>query len=67
MNKITKPLTALMLLSALTLGSGCTTQRTSNPEQTTPSLSAVDSAPESPLTLASGDALGLELMQASGN
>lgn len=67
MSKITKPLTALMLLSALTLGSGCTTQRTSNLEHATPSLSAADSAPQSPLTLASGDALGLELVQAAGN
>ena len=55
-------LSLLLAASALTLGAGCTSQKTTSPvDGSRVALSAADSVPSSPLVLASGDTLGLEL------
>ena len=59
------PRTSLSLLlatAALALGTGCTPQQTTTPaDAPRVALSAADSTAGSPLILASGDTLGLEL------
>ena len=52
----------LLAASALTLGTGCTPQKTTSPNDGVHvALSAMEPGSGNPLVLASGDTLGLEL------
>ena len=55
-------LSLLLAASALTLGTGCTPQKTTGPNDgARVALSAMEHGAGNPLVLASGDTLGLEL------